>query len=324
MSRTGLRVLLAAAVAAWGGVAQAQSFPVRPVTLIVPWPAGGPTDVAMRAIAAATERHLGQAIVIEYRPGAAGTLGPMKMAATANPDGYTVAQIPVNVFGAPYMRKASFDPTRDLTYIIRLTGYNFGIVVKNDARWKTIQELLADSKANPGEITYGSPGVGGSVHLGMVQIAKLQGIDWIHVPFKGSTEATVAILGGHVDLIADPSAVRPMVNEGKLRLLVTWGTRRTTNWPTVPTLKEIGIDMVANAPYGLAGPRDMDPKIVKILHDAFKRGMEDPSYAAVLAQLDQEPAYLDSHDYHDFAMQQIADQKRVLEELGLKRGLAAR
>lgn len=319
MIRRGLGVIFAAATVAWGGAAQAQSFPIRPVTLIVPWPAGGPTDVAMRAIAAATEKRLGQAIVIEYRPGAAGTLGPMQMAATANPDGYTVAQIPVNVFGAPYMRKVSFDPIKDLTYIIRLTGYNFGIVVKNDRRWKTIQEFLADSKANPGKITYGSPGVGGSVHIGMTQIAEHQGINWIHVPFKGSAEATVAILGGHVDLIGDPSAARPMVNEGKLRLLVTWGARRTTNWPMVPTLKEIGIDMVANAPYGLAGPRDMDPKIVKILHDAFKEGMEDPSYAAVLAELDQEPSYLDSQDYHDFAIRQIAEQKRLIEALGLKR-----
>jgi tripartite-type tricarboxylate transporter receptor subunit TctC len=272
----------------------------------------------MRALATATEKHLGQAIVIENRPGAAGTLGPMHMAATANPDGYTIAQIPVNVFRAPYMRNTTFDPIKDLTYIIRLTGYNFGIAVKNNARWKTIQELLADAKANPGKITYGSPGVGGSVHTGFVQIAKHEGIDWLHVPFKGSTEATVAILGGYVDLIGDPSAAQAMMNAGKLRLLVTWGARRTANWPMVPTLKEIGIDMVANAPYGLAGPKDMGPKIVEILRDAFRKGMEDPSYAAMLAQLDQESSYMDSQEYHDFAMQQIAEQKRIVEELGLK------
>jgi tripartite-type tricarboxylate transporter receptor subunit TctC len=315
MDHKRLRAILAATITAWSGVAQSQSFPTRPVTLIVPWVAGGPTDVAMRAIAAATEKHLGQPIVIEYRPGAAGTVGPVEMAAVAKPDGYTIAQISENVFRAPYMRKMTFDPIQDLSYIIRLAGDKFGVVARNDAHWTRFQELLADAKANPGKITYGSPGVGGSVHFGFMQIARHEGIDWVHVPFKGSAEATFAILGGQVDLIGDPSAA--MANADKLRLLATWGSHRTANWPTVPTLKEIGIDMVVDAPYGLAGPRDMNPEVVKILHDAFKKGMEDPSYAAVLAQLDQESEYLDSQDYRDFAMQQVVEQKRFVNEFGL-------
>src|SRR5215203_4477014 len=311
--------MLSAAAVAWAGIAQAQDFPSRPVTLVVPWVAGGPTDAVMRVLAKATEKHLGQAIVLEYRPGAAGTLGPMHMAATASADGYTVAHVSPNIFRAPYMRATPFGPIKDLTYIIRVTGDKFGVVVRSDARWATIQELLADSKGRPGKITYGSPGVAGNVHIGMMQVAKHEGIDWIHVPFKGSADATTALLGGHVDLIGDPSAAHSYgAASNKLRVLVTWGARRTTNWPMVPTLKEIGIDMAISAPYGLAGPKDMDPKIVKILHDAFKKGMEDPSYAAVLTLLDQEALYLDSKDYRDYAMQQAIEQKRLIEELGLK------
>jgi tripartite-type tricarboxylate transporter receptor subunit TctC len=151
----------------------------------------------------------------------------------------------------------------------------------------------------------------------MVQIARRQNIDWIHVPFKGSSEVTNAILGGHIDAVADGTSWGPMVNAGELRLLVTWGAHRTTNWPSVPTLNEIGIDLVANAPYGLAGPKGMDPKIVAILHDAFKKGMAEPSYASALRQLDQVPFYLSSQDYRDFAIKQIAEQKRLIEELGL-------
>jgi tripartite-type tricarboxylate transporter receptor subunit TctC len=313
----GLAAISVAAAAALGGVAHAQTFPARAIILIVPWVAGGPTDVAMRAIAGAAEKHLGQAIVIENRPGAAGTLGPMQMA-TANPDGYTIAQIPVNVFRAPFMRQTTFDPIKDLTYIIRLTSYSFGVVVRRDAPWKTIQEFLAAARANPGKITFGSPGVGGGVHVGMVRIAKHEGIDWIHVPFRGSAEATIAILGGHVDAIGDPSAAQPLANGEALRVLVTWGARRSTNWPMVPTLREIGIDVVANEPYGLAGPKGMDPNVVKILHDAFKRGLEDPSCAAVLAQLDQGTSYLDSKAYHDFAIEEVREQQRVVEQLGLK------
>jgi tripartite-type tricarboxylate transporter receptor subunit TctC len=311
-------VLAAAACTAEGSAALAQNFPTKPVSLIVPWPAGGTTDIAMRALAAATEKHLGQSIVIENRPGVSGTLGPTQMAATARPDGHTVAQIPLSLFRVALLTNTMLDPSTDLTYVIGLTGYTFGVVVRSDAPWATFRDLLADAKVRPGKINYGSPGGRTTPHITMVQIARQQGIDWIHVPFKGSSEATNAIVGGHVDATADGTSWGPLVNAGTLRLLVTWGARRTKNWPTVPTLKEFGIDIVTNAPYGLAGPKGMDPKVVKILHDAFKKGMEEPSYAAALTQLDQEPFYLNSHDYHDFAVQQIAEEKRIVEELGLK------
>src|SRR5712671_7880571 len=117
------RTTVAAAFAACAGGALAQSFPARPVTLIVPWPAGGSTDVGMRALASAAEKHLGQSIVIENRSGGSRTLGPGQMAATARPDGYTIAQIPITVFRYPFMRKTTYDPTKDFTYIIGVTGY---------------------------------------------------------------------------------------------------------------------------------------------------------------------------------------------------------
>jgi len=236
-------------------LARAQDYPTRPVTLIVPWPAGGTTDVALRALATATEKYLGQSIVVENRAGASGTLGPANMAATAKPDGYTISQLPITVFRQPFMTKTSFDPARDFTYIIGLTGYTFGVVVRSDAPWKTFAELLAAAKANPSTITYGTAGA---------------------------------------------------------------GTTRTKNWPTVPTLKEVGIDMVSNSPYGLGGPKGMAPGIVKVLHDAFRKGLDDPSNVAAMTQLDQEPFYLSSEDYRAFAMQQIAQEKRMVEDLQLR------
>src|SRR5882724_2302999 len=166
--------VLAAGFAAWIGGADAQNFPTRPVTLIVPWPAGGSTDVGMRALASATEKHLGQSIVIENRPGGSGTLAPGQMAAIAKPDGYTLAQIPITVFRFPFMQKTTFDPATDFTYIIGVSGYTFGVVVRDDAPWKTFPELLAAAKAEPGKINYGSPGTGTSLHIAMEQIAKQQ------------------------------------------------------------------------------------------------------------------------------------------------------
>ena len=303
----------------WITPAGAQGFPTKPVTLIVPWPAGGSTDLGMRALAEGAQKHLGQPIVIENKPGAGGTLGPAQMAAAAKPDGYTIAQIPITVFRLPHMAKVTFDPAKDFTYIIHLTGYTFGVVVKADAPWKTFQEFLAAAKANPGKISYGTPGAGTSLHITMEQIAKQQGITFRHVPFKGGAETNAAVLGGHVDAVADSTGWGGLVDAGELRLLTTWGANRTKRWPNVPTLKESGVDMISNSPFGIAGPKGMDPKVVKILHDALKKGMEEPVYKAALDKFDQEPYYLSTEDYQQFAMDQIAEQKQIVEDLGLKR-----
>jgi len=311
----GILMMLALLFAA--STANAQTYPAKPVTLIVPWPAGGSTDIVMRALANATQKHLGQSIVIDNRPGAGGALSPMQMAASAAPDGYTVAQIPITVFRYPFLQKTTFDPATDLTYIIGVTGYTFGVTVKSDAPWKTFQEFLADAKANPGKINYGTPGAGTSLHIAMEQIAKLQGIKWTHVPFKGGGEVINALLGGHINADADSTSWAPQVNAGQFRLLVTWGAQRTKNWPNVPTLKEIGIDLVANSPFGIAGPKGMDPRVVAILHDAFKKGMEEPSYIAEMNKFDQEPFYLNSADYQAYALRTLAEQKRILTDLGL-------
>jgi tripartite-type tricarboxylate transporter receptor subunit TctC len=311
-------VLLAAAIVAFAGIAQAQQFPSRSVTLIVPWPAGGSTDIGMRALATATEKHLGQSIVIENKPGAGGTIGPANMAANARPDGYTVAQLPITVFRLPFIQKTSFDPTKDFTYVIHITGYTFGVVVKADAPWKTFQELIDYAKANPGKLNYGTPGAGTSLHITMEQIAKQKGVKWTHVPFKGVAESMNALLGGHIDVVSDSTGWAGAVNAGQARLLVTWGAERTKNWPDVPTLKQVGIDLVSNSPFGIGGPKGMDPAVVKVLHDAFKKGMEEQSYKDSMAKLDQEAFYLGTADYHAYAMKQIAEQKQLVEELGLR------
>lgn len=319
MNRRDFALAAAALALIAAAPAQAQNFPTKPVTFIVPWPAGGSSDLVMRALAEATQKHLGQPIVVENRPGASGTLGPAQMAATAKPDGYTIAQMPITVFRLPYMTKTTFDPTKDFTFIAGLTGYTFGVVVRKDAPWKTFKEFLDDAKANPGKIKYGTPGTGTSLHIGMEQIAKQAGgIKWTQVPFKGGAETNAAVLGGHVHAVADSTGWGPLVNAGELRLLVTWGATRSKNWPNVPVLKEEGINLVANSPYGVAGPKGMDPKVVKVLHDAFAKGLQEPSYKAALDKFDQELFYLNTEDYQKHAAQQIEEAKKLVQDLGLK------
>jgi tripartite-type tricarboxylate transporter receptor subunit TctC len=318
-----LRLTVVAALAFFGVMsaepALAQNFPSKPVTLIVPWPAGGSSDLAMRAFAEAAQKHLGQPLVIENKAGASGTLGPAQMAATAKPDGYTLAQMPITVFRLPYMTKTTFDPTKDFTYVVGLTGYTFGVVVNSKSPWKTFGELIDYAKANPGKLKYGTPGTGTSLHIGMEQIAKQTGVKWTQVPFKGAAETNAALLGEHVDVVADSTSWRPLVQSGDFRLLVTWGAERTKNWPDVPTLKELGINLVANSPYGLAGPKGMDPKVVAVLHDAFAKAVKEPVYLESLKNLDQELAYLNTADYEKHAAAQIEDAKKLIADLGLKK-----
>jgi tripartite-type tricarboxylate transporter receptor subunit TctC len=318
LNRLIVSVALAAAACAWSAPAHAQKFPSKPVTLICPWPAGGSTDVQMRVLADLAGKHLGQPIVIENKPGGSGTVGAATLAASARPDGYTLSQMPITVFRQPHMIKTSFDPVRDFTYIIGLTGYTFGVVVHKDAPWKTFKELIDQAKANPGKVTYASPGVGTSLHITMAQLAADQGFKWTHVPQKGGAETTAALLGGHVNATADSTGWGAMVDSGQFRLLVTWGEKRTQRWPSVPTLKELGYGIVNSSPFGLAGPKGMDPALVQVLHDAFKKATDDPKWLDILKKLDQEPMYLNTADYHAHAMAMIEEQRRLVERLGLK------
>jgi len=308
------RLALGAALFALAAGAAAQPFPTKPVTLVCPWPAGGSTDITMRALAEATAKYLGQQVVIENKPGAGGTLGAVALL-NARPDGYTVSQIPLGVFRVPHLEKTAYDPLKDFTYLLGVSGYTFGVVVPADSPYKSFSDLVAFAKANPDKIAYGTPGANTSLHVTMEEIAWNQGIKWVHIPHKGNAPNMLAILGGQVNAAADATGWGPHVDAGKLRLLVTWGDKRTKRWPSVPTLQELGFGIVSNSPYGLAGPKAMDPKVVQILHDAFKKGAEDPIHLAALEKYDQDLWYRSSEDYAKYARETFAAEKATMERL---------
>jgi tripartite-type tricarboxylate transporter receptor subunit TctC len=297
--------------------ALAQAYPTKPVTLVVPWPAGGSTDVVMRAMSEAASKHLGQPIIVDNKPGASGTLGPAVMAANAKPDGYTIAQMPITVMRLPLMQKAAWDAVNDFTYIVHLSGYTFGITTKADGQFKSWQEVVAFAKANPGKVTYATPGAGTSLHIGMEQIAAAAGIQLTHVPFKGGAETNAAVLGGHTTLQADSTGWKPLVDAGQLRLLAIWTSERSKNWPNAPTLKELGYPFVFDSPFGIAGPKGMDPAAVARLGDAYKKALEDPSVIATLAKYDMVPRYMDTATYRKFVQEIISSEKAALDRIGL-------
>lgn len=313
MKRAGLGLLAALLLAATGALGQ--SFPTKPVTLIVPWPAGGSTDIYFRRLGEITQRHLGENLVIENRPGGSGNNGPTTMAKTAQPDGYTISQITISAFRAPHMQKVDWNPVTDFTYIIGLAGYTFGIVVRADSPLKTFNDLIAYARANPGKLSYATPGTGTSLHLAMEEVAAKAGVEFLHVPFKGYADGAIALMGGHVMMQVDSTGWAKQVDAGAQRLLATLGDKRT-RW-NAPTVRELGVDTVSNSPFGLVGPKGMSPRVVKILHDAFKRSLDDPEYLKLLAQLDQPAWYQSSEDYAKWAAVTFNAERGTIERVGL-------
>jgi len=305
-----------AAAVSFGSFAQSAAFPNRPIKLMIAFPAGGPTDVTMRQLADLAGKILGQPVVVENKPGAGGTL-PAQQLQTTPPDGYTLAQIPLGVFRLPYTTKISWDPVKDINYIINVTGYAFGIVVPTDGTIKTWADFVAYAKANPGKLSYGSTGTLTSPHLTTELIAQKLGLQLNHVPYKGSADLNQALGGGHVMAGADSTGFAPLVQAGKVRVLNTWGEKRLEKFPDAPTLKELGIDIVQNSPFGIGAPRDTPPDVVRKLHDAFKKAMEDSSYVQALARYDMVPMYMSSAGYSKFAQETFLTEKALVEKLGL-------
>ena len=315
--RSHLKIAVAAFGVLISAAAGAQEYPTKPITLIVPWPAGGSTDISMRAIAERASKELGQPIAIDNKAGGGGTVGPATMAAAAKPDGYTIAQIPITVFRLPLMQDVSWDPAKDFTYIVHLTGYTFGVTTSVDGPFKTWQDVVDFAKANPGKVTYATPGTGTSLHVGMEQIAAKAGIKLTQVPFKGGAETNAAVLGQHTMLQADSTGWKPLVDAKQLRLLMVWTAKRSPNYPDTPTLQELGYSMVYDSPFGIAGPKGMDPKIVAKLHDAFKKAVEDPAVIATLAKYDMVPNYKNTEDYRKFVAELTESERKVIGSLGL-------
>jgi len=310
-----MRGLLLAAGLLGCALVQAQPFPSRPITLICPWPPGGSTDVHLRKFGEIAAKYLGQPVVIDNKPGGGGMVGPSNMAKLARPDGYTVSQLPITALRLPHQRQVDWDPLKDFTYIIGISGYTFGVVVKADSPFKDFRDLIAWARANPGKLSYGSTGAGTSPHLLMEEVAQKTGVQFLHVPFKGNADSTQALMGGHIMAQSDATGWGRHVDSGAFRLLVTFGEKRT-KW-NAPTAKELGIDIVSYSPYGIVGPKGMDAQVVKTLHDAFRKALDDPEHLKVLQTLDQVYWYKSSEDYAKWAAETLKAERATIERVGL-------
>ncbi|CAN5757614.1 tripartite tricarboxylate transporter substrate binding protein [soil metagenome] len=311
-SATFAALLCLVAATAWG-----QAYPQRPITLIVPYGAGGPTDQHLRAVADEAGKTLGQAIVLENRPGASGTNAAAALTRAA-PDGYTLGVLPASVYREPFINKVPFDPATSFSYVILLSDYAFGLAVKADSPWKTWNDFAADAARRPGKLNIGATGAVGTPRIVMDEVGAAAKLQFNMIPFKGDAEVTNAILGGHIDAAPLSGVAVPHIEAGTLRYLVMLTPQRIKRYPQVPTLREQGIDGVIDSPYGIAGPAGLDAARVKQVHDAFKKALESAAGQRVLDQLNQPINYLGPEDYRQYALASMAREKERVARLRAK------
>lgn len=296
----------------------AADYPAKTITLVIQYPAGGSTDLTARALATNMKKIIGQPMICENKAGGGGTVG-VAVVVSKSPDGYTVGVITSSPTMAFHMGKLNFHPLEDLTPILRWGNYLFGVVVRSDAPWKTMQELIQYAKKNPGKLTYGTPGVGTPPHLAMEELIMAAGIQLTHMPYKGIAENNAALLGGHIDAVSDSSGWAPLVDAGKFRLLAIWSDQRCTRYPQAPTMREIGYDVVARSHLGMIGPKGMPKPVVAKLHDAFRKAMNEPEFVEAMKKFDMNNYYLAPEDYAKYFRDDFDRIGKLVQKLGLQK-----
>jgi tripartite-type tricarboxylate transporter receptor subunit TctC len=284
--------------------AHAQDWPSRPIRVIVPYPPGGSTDIAARLIGDFLSRALGQQTIVENKSGAGGGIG-MGFVAKAKPDGYTLLLALSSIVILPEADKvtgrAPMYQLNQFAPIARFTADPTVLAVRAESPWRTLQEFLADARAHPGKISYGSSGNYGTMHMPMEMFSAGAGVKLLHVPYTGAGPAVVALLAGNVDALATgPSTVIQHVKAGKLRVLASWGERRLASLPDVPTLTESGIPVVFFQWAALFAPAGTPEGVLARLREAAKAAAADPRFVTAMAAVETPIQYLDAPDLQRF------------------------
>ena len=255
----------------------AAEFPTKEVQIIIPWAAGGATDLIFRALAATTGKYLGKAVIVVNRPGGAGAVGYTE-AAQAKPDGYTLVSAITPLTILPHQVTTAYT-YKNFEPIINVVSDPVMFLVRPDAPWKSLKEFLDYAKKHPDMITVGNSGAGGGVHLIALAFEKAAGVKFNHIPFSGGGPSVTALLGGHINAVSvSPPEGIEHVKAGKLKIIALFAEKRFELFPDVPTVKEQDIDFVMHQWRGLAAPKGTPPDVIKKLHDAFKQGMDDPVF----------------------------------------------
>ncbi len=271
--------------------ALAQQYPSKPIRLILPFPAGAPSDMIGRAVGQKLADQLSESVVPDNRTGAGGNLG-IALAAKAPPDGHTLLVVSPTIAISPSLySNLAYDATKDLAPVARLATIENVLLVHPSVPAKTLKQFVALARAHPGKLNYGSGGPGTTNHLANELLKHLEKINMVHVPYKGATLATVALIGGEIDeVIVSVASVLPMIQAGKVRALAVLSERRVAALPEVPTAKESGIaDFTMSIWYGLFAPAATPRDIVARLNREVTKALESPELRARLTASGIEP-----------------------------------
>ncbi|WP_424812739.1 Bug family tripartite tricarboxylate transporter substrate binding protein [Roseococcus sp. YIM B11640] len=318
VSRVPRRALLAGALAMPSVVqAQSQAFPNKPISLIVPFPPGGTTDISMRALAEAASKQLGQPIIIDNKPGAANTLGAAQVA-RARPDGYTLTQFPASAIRVQLLQNLAYDTLRDFTPVACIVGYPFVVAAKKGRFPGGWRGFIEEARAQRGKLTFGSTGANGTPHVYMAQLMQREGLELEHVPFRGDADGSQAMIGGHIDVMACSTSVQGLVEGGQAEFLCCWTPQRLRRFPEVPTLIDLGYDQTVTTPFGVMAPAGLPPAVTRALHDAFAAATRDPSFIEMRDRYDMLPEYRNSEDYAKLLRDMVAQETALIQRLGLR------
>jgi len=266
----------------------AAEFPARPIRVVVPYAAGGPTDVLGRMVAEFLGRDLGQAAFVENRPGAQGAIGA-ETAARADPDGYTLLVVAGSmiVLNPLLYKKLSYDPARDFRMLALITEVPVVMEVHPSVPARTVAEFVAYAKQNPGKLSFGSAGTGGTIHLAGEMFKQMAGIEMTHVPYNGAAPALTDLLAGNIQVMFDAvGTALPSVRSGMLRALGVSSARRNSDLPDVPTIAESGYpDYLVSVWFGVAAPARVPDNIAQILQGSLDRAMNDDAFRASLEKI---------------------------------------
>ena len=270
-----LRLLIASVLSIVAFHVQA-AYPDKSIKFLVPWPPGGATDQVARILVQPLTKELGVSVFVENKGGAGGNIGTQAFLQD-KPDGYSIlmATSSTNAAGPHLFANQGFDAAKDFTPVVLVCTIPNIMVVPASSPWNSLKDLMNDAKQNPGKFTYGSAGIGASQHLAGAQFKTVTGLDIRHVPYKGSGPAAVDLMAGHIDMMLDTGSMAN-IKGGKLKALGVASDKRIPELPNVPTMKEAGVPMVANAWYGVMLPAGAPKDVTEKLNAAFNKVLKDP------------------------------------------------
>ena len=297
----------------------AEPYPNRPITVVIPWGAGGMSDTITRALCNVVEKELGQPIVVVNKAGGGGVIG-INFVLKSQPDGYTLGA-PVSSFYLiqPHMRKQTYDPLTDSIDITTIFQYNYGIAVRSNAPWNTYEELIRYAKNNPGKFTYATAGIGTSQHICMERMAIKEGIKWTAIPYKSGSEAVVGCLGGHTDAVVQGSSdMIPHIQAGTIKLLLTLDEKRWSAVPNVPSVMEKGFDFYSLGFGSLNAPKGVPEPIIRKIEAAFNKAKKDPGFVEFCNKSYVSVGNLGGKEYSALWRKYYEPMGKIIKSLGLE------